>query len=70
MKCSSKLPQHHHEGDGDDCDSALPIQMVEDMLKKTKCLCSLIDSSMVDDVFEFLEMNRITVKPEKVKRYK
>jgi len=42
--------------------------MVEDMLKKTKCLCSLIDSSMVEDVFDFLEMNRITVKPEKVKK--
>ena len=33
--------------------------MVEDMLKKTKCLCSLIDSSMVEEVFEFLEIYRI-----------
>ena len=46
--------------------SEVPIQMVEEMLKKTKCLCSLIDSSMVDEVFEFLEMNRIAAKPEKV----
>ena len=48
------------------CMSEVPIQMVEEMLKKTKCLCSLIDSSMVDEVFEFLEMNRIAAKPEKV----
>ena len=43
----------------------VPIQMVEDMLKKTKCLCSLIDSNMVEEIFEFLEMNKITAKPEK-----
>ena len=48
-------------------DSDIPIQMVEEMLKKTKCLCSLIDSAMVEDIFEFLEMNRITAKPEKVR---
>ena len=47
------------------CQSDLPLQIVEDMLKKTKCLCSLIDSSMVEEVFEFLEIYRITVKPEK-----
>ena len=60
---SSKQPQI----DSNDCYSETPFQMVEEMLKKTKCLCSLIDSSMVDEVFDFLEMNRITVKPEKVK---
>ena len=47
-------------------DSDIPIQMVEEMLKKTKCLCSLIDSTMVEEIFEFLEINRITAKPEKV----
>ena len=65
-KTSSKPAQN----DISDCYSEIPFQMVEEMLKKTKCLCSLIDSSMVDEVFDFLEMNRITVKPEKVKIFK
>ena len=46
----------------------IPVEMVEQMLKKTKCLCSLIDPSMVEEVFGFLEMTRITVKPEQVRK--
>ena len=48
--------------------SGIPVEMVEQMLKKTKCLCSLIDPSMVEEVFGFLEMTRITVKPEQVRK--
>ena len=39
--------------------------IVEEMLKKTKCLCSLMDMSTVEEVFTFLEDNRITHRPEK-----
>ena len=51
-----------------DSNPGIPVEMVEQMLKKTKCLCSLIDPSMVEEVFGFLEMTRITVKPEQVQK--
>ena len=51
-----------------DSNPGIPVEMVEQMLKKTKCLCSLIDPSMVEEVFGFLEMTRITVKPEQVRK--
>ena len=41
------------------------FQIVEEMLRKTKCLCSLLDSSVVEETMGFLEENRINVKPEK-----
>jgi len=41
------------------------IQIVEEMLRKTKCLCSLLDLSMIEEVFVFLEENRVNVRPEK-----
>ena len=33
--------------------------------RKTKCLCSLLDSQMVEESFAFLEDNRVAVKPER-----
>ena len=62
----SKIESGHTQVSSNELNSDIPIQMVEEMLKKTKCLCSLIDSTMVEEIFEFLEMNRITAKPEKV----
>lgn len=41
------------------------FNIVEEMLRKTKCLCSLLDLTIVEEVFAFLEDNRIDVKPEK-----
>ncbi len=32
--------------------------MVENMLRKTKCLCSLLDTQTVEEAFRFLEDNR------------
>ncbi len=39
--------------------------LVETMLRKTKCLCSLLDQAMVEEAFAFLEDNRLTQRPEK-----
>ena len=39
--------------------------IVEDMLKKTKLLCSICDTSIVEEALSFLEDNRVTVRPEK-----
>ena len=39
--------------------------IIEEMLRKTKCLCSLLDQNLVEEVFTFLEENRVTVRPEK-----
>eukprot|EP00095_Tigriopus_kingsejongensis_P011180 maker-scaffold456_size166325-snap-gene-0.28 protein:Tk11180 transcript:maker-scaffold456_size166325-snap-gene-0.28-mRNA-1 annotation:"type i inositol- -bisphosphate 4-phosphatase-like" len=39
--------------------------IVEDMLRKTKCLCSLMDQGMVEEAFVFLEDNRIAQRPER-----
>ena len=39
--------------------------IVEDMLRKTKCLCSLLDLTIIEEVFVFLEENRINLRPEK-----
>lgn len=39
------------------------FDILEDMLRKTKCLCSMLDHSMVEEVFSFLEENRLTVRP-------
>ncbi|XP_059080345.1 inositol polyphosphate-4-phosphatase type I A-like isoform X1 [Tigriopus californicus] len=39
--------------------------MVEDMLRKTKCLCSLMDQGLVEEAFVFLEDNRIAQRPER-----
>lgn len=41
------------------------ISIVEDMLRKTKCLCSLLDLTMIEEVFAFLEENRVNIRPEK-----
>lgn len=41
------------------------FQIVEEMLRKTKCLCNLLDSSTVEATLTFLEDNRVTIKPEK-----
>ena len=38
--------------------------LIEEMLRKTKCLCSLLDQNMVEQVFGFLEENRVTIRPE------
>ena len=38
--------------------------LIEEMLRKTKCLCSLLDQNMVEQVFSFLEDNRVTIVPE------
>ena len=32
--------------------------IIEEMLRKTKCLCSLLDQNLVEEVFTFLEDNR------------
>ena len=39
--------------------------IVEDMLKKTKVLCSVSDTNIVEDSLTFLEDNRVTIRPEK-----
>ena len=39
--------------------------IIEEMLRKTKCLCSLLDQSIVEEVFSFLEDNKVTIRPEK-----
>ncbi len=39
--------------------------IVEEMLRRTKCLCELMDGTMVDEAFVFLEDNRIDQRPEK-----
>ena len=33
--------------------------LVEEMLRKTKCLCSLMDTQTVEEAFRFLEDNRL-----------
>ena len=42
---------------------------VEEMVRKTKCLCSLSDLATVEEALAFLEENRVSVRPEKVDRY-
>lgn len=39
--------------------------IVEGMLKKTKLLCNISDTSLVEEAFIFLEKNRVAVRPEK-----
>ena len=39
--------------------------IIEEMLRKTKCLCNLMDQNIVDEVFTFLEDNKVTIRPEK-----
>ncbi len=39
--------------------------LVEDMLRKTKCLCSLVDTQTVEEAFAFLEDNRVRTRPER-----
>ena len=39
--------------------------IIEEMLRKTKCLCNLMDQNLVDEVFTFLEDNKVTIRPEK-----
>ena len=39
--------------------------LVEDMLKKTKLLCSISDTCIVEESLSFLEENRVSVRPEK-----
>jgi hypothetical protein len=39
--------------------------IIEEMLRKTKCLCNLLDQHLVEEVFTFLEENRVRVRPEK-----
>ena len=39
--------------------------IIEEMLKKTKLLCSILDIVVVDEALAFLEENKVTVKPEK-----
>merc|ERR1719419_660344 len=46
-------------------DSKDMFRIVEEMLRKTKCLCSLMDNNVVEETLAFLEDNRVTVKPEK-----
>jgi len=41
------------------------FHLVESMLKKTKVLCSISDTVLVEQCFAFLETNRVTVRPEK-----
>ena len=44
-------------------DGMFPI--VEDMLKKTKLICSIPDVVLVEEALVFLEDNKITKRPEK-----
>jgi len=39
--------------------------IVEDMLKKTKLLCNISDTVIVEEALSFLEDNKVTVRPEK-----
>ena len=39
--------------------------IIEEMLRKTKCLCNLLDQNLVEEVFSFLEDNKVTIRPEK-----
>ena len=39
--------------------------IVEDMLKKTKLLCNISDTVLVEEALLFLEDNKVTVRPEK-----
>ena len=41
------------------------FRLVESMLKKTKLLCSISDTMLVEEAFTFLEKNRVSVRPEK-----
>ena len=40
--------------------------IVEEMLKKTKLICSIPDSALVEEALLWLEQNKITKRPEKV----
>ncbi len=40
------------------------FSIIEEMLRKTKCLCNLLDQSLVEEVLAFLEDNRVTIRPE------
>ena len=40
------------------------FQLVEEMLRKTKCLCSLMDTQTVEEAFAFLEDNRSVMTSE------
>ena len=44
-------------------DGMFPI--VEEMLKKTKLICSIPDTVLVEEALLFLEENKITKRPEK-----
>ena len=35
--------------------------IIEEMLRKTKCLCNLLDQNIVEEVFTFLEDNKVTL---------
>ena len=39
--------------------------IVEDMLKKTKLLCNISDTILVEEALTFLEENKVTIRPEK-----
>ena len=39
--------------------------IVEDMLKKTKLLCNISDTILVEEALTFLEKNKVTIRPEK-----
>ena len=39
--------------------------IVEEMLKKTKLLCSISDTTVVEESLSFLEENRVTIRPER-----
>ncbi|CAB4066700.1 unnamed protein product [Lepeophtheirus salmonis] len=40
------------------------FDIVEEMLRKTKCLCSLLDQALVEETFQFLEENRVSIRPK------
>ena len=45
-------------------DSKDMFRIVEEMLRKTKCLCSLMDNNVVEETLAFLEDNRyLHIKP-------
>ena len=35
--------------------------IIEEMLRKTKCLCNLLDQNLVEEVFAFLEDNKVGI---------
>ena len=41
------------------------MSIVEEMLKKTKLLCSISDTTVVEEALSFLEENRVTIRPER-----